>query len=135
MKKADEHDIKIVAQLLFDMYQEVQPTLASKEISLYFSLARKYILNNDVWLDENSNGLFIMKNESIDVLNQKLWNGVAVYIKPSHRKTKLLKSFYDFMFENYDGTIMGFTDVNSEHNKVLMKRHKLLGYVYELNRS
>jgi len=134
MKRASLEDIGIITDMLYSMYQEVNPDLAVKNKEPYQSLANKHLATDDVWLDEEKKGMFIMRDESLDVLNIKIWNGVSVYIKPEFRKTNVLKRFYDFMFDNYEGTIMGYTDVNSEHNMVLKKRHKLLGRVYELNR-
>jgi len=135
MRLATLNDIDNLSKMLYKMYHEVNPTQAKKDTPLYLSLAEKHIENDDVWVDEDFKGFFIMRDETNEVIDQRLWNGVSVYIEPEYRKTKLLKTFYDLMFEKYDGVIMGYTDVNSEHNKVLLKRHQLLGYVYVLNRS
>jgi len=127
-------DKLLLATMLKEMYTELQPE-ASDNFSLYLELAENYLVNAYCFTDEANRGMFIMRDESVSVLPNKLWNGVAVYIKPEYRKTKLLKEFYTYMFKRFEGTIMGYTEVNSEHNKVLLKRHKLLGYVYEINRS
>ena len=135
MIQATQKHISILKELLYKMYHEVSPLLASTDKALYERQARKHLKKDTVWLDDSLMGFFIMRDESIPVLNQTLWNGVSVYIEPQYRNSKMLKNFYEFMFENYKGTIMGFTDVKSEHNKVLSKRHNLLGYVYELKRE
>ena len=46
-----------------------------------------------------------------------------------------IKNMYDFMFDNFDGDIIGMTDIKSEHNDVLTKRHEILGVLYKLKRS
>jgi hypothetical protein len=92
-------------------------------------------LSDKVFIDENKRSLFIMRDVSSPVLNQKLYDGVSVYIKPKFRKTRLLKEMYDFMFDNFDGDIIGMTDIKSEHNEVLTKRHEILGVLYKLKRG
>jgi len=134
MKKATREDIDLVTLMLYDMYTELF-TEASTEKPLYKQLAAKHIEDDEVLLDSKGRGFFIMRDESIEVLNKEVWNGVSVYIYPKYRKTRLLTRFYSYMFNNYSGTILGFTEVHSEHNKVLIKRHKLLGYVYQMRRE
>lgn len=133
MRKATLKDIDFVSDMLFQMYNEVISELMSDDIQKYKELATIYIKENDVWIDNR--GIFVIRDETNPVLKVKMWNGVAVYIKKEYRKTKALKDFYEVMFNNYDGIIMGYTEAKSEHNKVLMKRHKLLGYVYEMERE
>lgn len=133
MKFATLDDTKIVAQYLYDMYMEVDPVDTKDNFDLFLNLATDYIIKDFVIFDNR--GFFIMKDETPIVKKTKIWNGVAVYIKPKFRKGKTLKEFYTFMFINFKGSIMGYTEANSEHNKVLLKRHKLLGYVYEMYRS
>lgn len=124
----------LLASFLKAMYNELQPDSA-KDFQPYVDMAEKYLANDYCFTDNKHRGMFIMKDESVPALPTRLWNGVAVYIKPEYRKSRLLKEFYAYMFDNFKGTIMGYTEVNSEHNKVLLKRHNLLGYVYEMNRS
>jgi hypothetical protein len=122
IKKATLDDVKVITEMLYAMYHEVSP-----------EIALNHILNDYVYFDNR--GFFIVKDETLPIHNKKFWNGVSVYVKPEFRASKALKEYYDVLFNTFEGTIMGFTEVNSLHNKVLMKRHKLLGYVYELNRS
>ena len=133
MQRAKLSDVDIIAEYLRSMYLELDPEDTIDDWELFKSLASNYIYSSYVFWD--SRGFFIVKEETPIVKRTTLWNGVAVYIKPEFRKSKALKEYYSFMFANFEGTIMGFTEVNSEHNKVLLKRHKLLGYVYGLNRQ
>lgn len=133
MQVAKLSNVDLIADMLRAMYLELDPVDTIDDWELFRSLASNYIYTANVVFDHR--GFFIMKEETPIVKRTPLWNGVAVYIKPEFRKTKALKEYYTYMFENFKGSIMGFTEVNSEHNKVLLKRHKLLGYVYELHRS
>lgn len=133
MRFATSNDIDKVAELLRAMYIEVSPTDTIDNLELFKQLALSYLEKAFIIIDER--GFFIVQDETPIVKKTKIWNGVAVYIKPEFRKTTALRDFYNFMFNTFAGTIMGFTEANSEHNKVLLKRHKLLGYVYELYRS
>jgi len=135
MRKATSSDLEEISKMLHDMYNEVQPLIASQEIQKYKELTKQHFKNDFVYIDEDNRSVLIMRDVSSPVLKQKLYDGVSVYIKPQYRKTKLLKEMYDFMFKNFQGTIVGYTDVNSEHNDVLIKRHKLLGYFYEIYRG
>jgi hypothetical protein len=67
-------------------------------------------------------------------MKKRIYNGIRVYIKPKYRKGRLLKQFYDIMFETFDGEIWGMTEAHSEHIKVLDKRHTLVAKVYKLER-
>ena len=127
--------IEEISKMLFLMYNEVQPEKASQDLDKYTTLANKHIMKDFVFIDEENRGFFIMRDISSPVLDEKLYDGVSVYIKPEFRKTRLLKDMYEFMFKNFDGDIIGYTDINSEHNKVLTKRHQALGILYKLNRK
>lgn len=133
MQVAKLSNVDLIADMLRAMYLELDPVDTIDDWELFRSLASNYIYTANVIFDHR--GCFVMKEETPIVKRTPLWNGVAVYIKPEFRKTKALKEYYTYMFEHFKGSIMGFTEVNSEHNKVLLKRHKLLGYVYELHRS
>ncbi len=135
MRKASLLDLKEISEMLYKMYNEVQPLIASQEIKKYEELTKQHLKNDFVFIDEDNRSVLIMRDVSSLVLDQKLYDGVSVYIKPQYRKSKLLKEMYSYMFKNFKGTIVGYTDVNSEHNDVLIKRHKLLGYFYEINRG
>lgn len=124
----------ILATMLKAMYKELFND-ASDDIKLYIDIAEKHIKEDYVFSNPCYNGFYIMKDITIPVLPTKRWDGVAVYIKPEKRNTKLLNMFYDHMFSNFEGDIIGFVEPESNHLKVLQKRHALLGYVYKLNRS
>jgi len=132
MRKASFDDINNLSQMLLNMYNDVSPEIASKDIKEYVKLSKKHLEKDDVWIDER--GFFIMRDETLNVLDIEIWNGVSVYVKPEYRNTKALKDFYEVMFKNYNGAIMGYTEKSSKHNAVLLKRHNLMGYVYALNR-
>lgn len=135
MRKATFDDIREISKMLYFMYNEVQPELASQDMKKYEILAKEHLKHDFVFIEDSNKSLLIMRDVSISVLDQKMYDGVSVYIKPKYRKTKLLKQMYSFMFKNFKGTIVGYTDINSEHNNVLVKRHKLLGFFYEINRG
>jgi len=118
--------------LLKAMYFELDSSAYKEDITSWLALASMHLERDIVILDHR--GFFIMREETLPINKERIWNGVSVYIKPEFRKSKALKEYYKYMFDNFNGTILGFTEVNSEHNKVLLKRHKLLGYVYGLNR-
>ncbi len=137
MRKATIKDLHEISKMLFLMYREIQPELATKNINRYVLLAREHLESEKdfVFIDEENRGIFIMRDVSSIILDKKMYDGVSIYIMPEYRKTKLLKEMYEYMFKNFNGIIIGFTDVNSQHNSVLMKRHKLMGYVYEINKT
>lgn len=133
MRLATIDDVTTLSLMLFKMYSEVSPTEYSNSIASYEELAKLHLTNDIVIIDHR--GFFIMRNETLPVNKEPIWNGVSVYIKEEYRNTRALKDYYKYMFENFKGRIFGFTDVNSLHNKVLLKRNRLLGFVYEINRS
>ena len=132
MKVANQSDSYTLALLLKDMYFELDSDSYVEDLNLWLDLANLHIKKDTVLID--SRGFFILRDETLPVHKEKVWNGVAVYVKPEFRNSKALKDYYKFMFSNFKGTILGFTEINSLHNKVLLKRHKLVGYVYVLNR-
>lgn len=143
MKNLKDSDIIIEAtsqntlelsKMLYEMYNEVQPLKATKDIKKYEKLLQEHLENDLVFIDSKNRGFFIMRDISIPVIDEVMWEGVSVYIKPEFRKTKLLSKMYKYMFKNFIGDIIGFTDYNSNHNEILQKRHDILGIVYILNR-
>jgi len=134
MREATIKDTDVVSKMLYNMYNEVQPKLASHDIKKYISLFKEHLKNDFVYIDKQNRGFFIVRDVTSPVIKRKMYDGVSVYIKPEYRKTRVLKDMYDFMFKTFDGTIIGYTDINSEHNKVLQKRHETLGFIYKLNR-
>jgi len=133
--KATIEDIHTVATLLKELYNEIEPELSSKEYGLYLELGTDHLLDDIVYIYGGDKALFIMRDVSSPVIDKQMWDGVSVYIRPEYRNSTILKELYDYMFKHFDGTILGFVEPNSKHYKVLQKRHKLLGYVYQLNRS
>lgn len=133
MLKANIKDINIISSYLRSMYLELDKEDTIDDIELFNILAMDYIKNTIVMFDNR--GLFILKDETPIVKKTSIWNGVSVYIKPEFRHTKCLKDFYKVMFSCVKGIIMGYTHKDSKHNKVLLKRHNLLGYVYQLERN
>ena len=132
IRKATQKDLTLVAKLLKAMYTELK---ASEELYLdkFEELAQHHLANDDVWLYKTY-ALYIMRDETPCVYKVKQWNGVSVYILPERRKGTILARLYKHMFNHYKGVIMGFTEVASPHNEVLLKRHELLGHVYKMRR-
>ena len=135
MRKATLDDLTELSKMLFIMYNEVQPDLASSDLNKYTLLAREHLEKDFVFIDEDARSMFIVRDASIPVLEDKIYDGVSVFIHQEFRKTKLLSQMYDYMVKQFTATIIGCTDVKSQHNKVLMKRHNLVGYTYVLNRT
>lgn len=133
LKIATINDIEIIATYLRAMYLEVDEADTLDDLDLFRELATQYISSTIVMF--NNMGFFILKDETPIVKKTKIWNGVAVYIKPEFRHTKCLQNFYITMFTLVEGDILGFTHKDSRHNKVLLKRHTLLGYVYKMERN
>lgn len=133
MTQATENDVDIIASYLRHMYLELDEEDTIDCLNLFRQLALSYISSSIVMF--NNKGFFILKDETTIVKKTKIWNGISVYIKPEFRHTKCLSEFYKIMFSLVDGTIMGFTEINSTHNKILLKRHSLLGYVYKMERK
>ena len=112
MRKAILDDLSELSKMLFIMYNEVQPELASKNINKYVLLAREHLEKDFVFIDEDNRGMFIVRDVSLIVLKDKIYDGVSVFIYEEFRKSKLLIQMYDYMFKTFKGTIIGFTDVN-----------------------
>lgn len=125
--------LELVSTMLYSMYTEVEPELASKSFPDYVELGKEHLKNDDVYLYEDK-AMFIMRDISSPVINRQMWDGVSVYIRPNYRNTKILSELYKYMFDNYQGTIIGFVEPNSKHYNIVSKRNKLMGYLYQLNR-
>ena len=139
IQEATKSDLFIVAEMLQAMYLEMRPDYAVEEFNIYVGeVLRCY---NDpkqtIFIDSSYRGFFIMQDETEPMTpGMKVYQGTRVYIKPEFRKSKLLKTFYEAMFEHYpDGDILGVTIVGSEHIQVLNKRHELIANVYKLRRN
>ena len=134
MKIIKLKDKEILAKFLKDMYDELFDN-NSQDLKVYVEMADRYIKDCFVFTDENYKGFYIIKDSTIPALPIKRWEGLAVYIKPEYRKTKLLANFYNHMFKSFEGDILGFVEPSSDHLNVLKKRHTLVGHIYILNRS
>ncbi len=129
----DLNAIVTASALLKDMYVEVYGDNCSKNDSEYLD----YIMDHpNVFIGENNDCLLLVKDATPTLLLEgKLWDGEAVYIVPEKRKSKLLYAMYQFMFDTFEGSIVGMVSPGSEHDSVVAKRGKLLGTMYTFNKE
>ncbi len=131
-------DVPAVAGMMFLMYKELFPEHCSTDNSVFIKeVIKHYVSDTDtVYVDSDHRGFFIVRNETEPMApTLERYNGIRVYIKPEHRKTNLLAQFYDRLFTDFPtGEILGITEIESEHIKVLDKRHTLIAKMYRLNR-
>jgi len=136
IKIATKDDILFIATMMMALYKEVQPDHYSRDIDVYISQVIKHmhLPTDTVYVAEG--GFFIVRDETEPMApTLHRYNGIRVYIDPAYRHSSLLARFYDRLFTDYtDGDILGVTEINSEHIKVLDKRHTLIAKVYRLNR-
>ena len=132
-------DLDMIAKMMRAMYLEVQPTHSVYNILPYINEVRKCFRDpkQTIYVDEEYRGFFIVVDETEAMTpTLPIFNGTRVYITSEHRQSRLLAQFYDRLFTDFnEGIIIGVTDINSKHIKVLDKRHSLIAKVYELNRS
>ena len=136
IKIADKDDILYIAVMMMALYKEIQPSHYSKNIDVYISQVVKHMSMPSDTVYVAKGGFFIVRDETEPMApTLRRYNGIRVYIDPDHRKGSLLARFYDRLFTDFpDGEILGITEINSEHIKVLDKRHTLIAKVYRLNR-
>ena len=138
VRKAEERDLPELAQMLWEMTSELWPDDASDNSDIYESVMRDHLqtFRDTVFVDDDYRGFFIIREETEPITpTRRVFNGIRVYIRPKYRHSRLLKSFYDKMFEEYpEGEIWGITEAHSDHIKVLDKRHTLVAKVYKLER-
>ena len=131
-------DVENLADMLQDMTRELWPEYAHPDLDTYRREILKHIWSKKdyVFIDDDYRGFFIVRDETEPITpDRKIINGLRVFIKPEYRKSRLLKDFYDIMFEAFpDYEIWGLTEYHSEHNKVLLKRHEPVAIVYKLKR-
>jgi len=138
IRLAHENDVVMLAGMLRDLYKELQPAHYSKDLVVYIDQMYKHFESavDTVYVEDNYGGFFIVRDETepmAPTLNR--YNGIAVYIRPESRHSSLLARFYKRLFEDFpNGEILGQTEINSEHIKVLDKRHTLIAKVYRLQR-
>jgi hypothetical protein len=134
---AQLEDVGHLAKMMMSMYKELQPDYASNDDMVYRQSIIDSIVNPLETVYVHEHGFFIVRDETepmMPTLNR--YNGIRVYIEPEHRKGFLLASFYKRLFNDFpDGDILGMTESNSEHIKVLDKRHIEVARIYILKRS
>ena len=127
-----------IAMMMKAMATELYPEHASWDDNVYWDETFKCMEDSDysVFVDDELRGFFIVKDDHDPIFPTiKRYIGTKVYIAPSHRKGRLLRQFYDKLFEEFpDGDILGLTEINSEHIPVLNKRHEHIANVYKLKR-
>ena len=88
------------------------------------------------YIGENDECLLLMKETTPKLLiGSRLWDGEAVYVIPEMRKGKTLYSMYQFMFNNFEGEIVGLVAPGSEHTDIVAKRGRYIGSAYTFNRD
>jgi len=136
---ATENDFVTIALMMRDMYQELMPDDAVDDprAYLYEVIRHNHSSKDTIYVDDESRGFFIVRDETEPMApTLHRYNGIRVYIRPEHRHGSLLARFYKQLFKDFpDGDILGVTEIESQHIKVLDKRHTLIAKVYKLNRS
>lgn len=137
IRLANISDLQTVSEMMMAMYIELMPEYCSQDIHDYRKATIEHLCNPKEWIYIADGGFFVVRDETEDIAPLfKRYNGVRVYIQPEHRHTSLLARFYKRLFKDFpDGEILGMTEINSEHIKVLDKRHDLIAKVYRLKRS
>jgi len=89
----------------------------------------------EVHFDER--GFIVMSNISSPLLvdQPKQWLGEIVYIKPKFRKTRALSDYYSYMFDNFEGEILGMVEVGTDHMPVVAKRGREIGRLFTFNKN
>lgn len=134
---AELSDLPRLALMLRELYREITPDHASEDLHDYRQVIMEHLLDDRDYVYVADGGFFIVRDET-EIIAPTLhrFNGLKVYIEPEHRHSSLLANFYKRLFEDFpDGDILGMTEIDSEHIKVLDKRHTLIAKVYKLERS
>lgn len=133
---ADINDLTELAEMMMALYMELMPEHCSLEILDYKRAVLEHLCSSKEWVYIADGGFFVVRDETEFIAPTfKRYNGVRVYIKPEHRHSSLLARFYNRLFEDFpDGEILGMTEINSEHIRILDKRHDLIAKVYKLKR-
>lgn len=137
IKIAEYKDVTEIAKMMRELYQELQPAHATSDINVYFKDALDSLIKDtDTTYIEKGKGFFTVRNETEPMTpTLERYNGIRVYIYPEHRNSSLLARFYDRLFKDFpNGEILGVTEINSEHIRVLDKRHTLIAKMYRLKR-
>ena len=133
---ADMYDLNHLASMLKALYTEMMPDHATTDEMVYRQAIMEHLTDERDTVYVSEHGFFIIRDETEPMApTVRRYNGIRVYIQPEHRHSSLLARFYKRLFNDFpDGEILGMTEINSEHIKVLDKRHDLIAKVYRLNR-
>ena len=138
IREANKTDVGDLAVMLRELYMEMMSEYAMTNINIYRSVIQEHLDDDrDTVYIEESKGFFIVRDETEPMTPElNRYNGIRVYIKPQHRHTRLLANFYKRLFEDFpNGDILGSTEIDSPHIRVLDKRHSCIAKVYKLKRS
>ena len=125
--------VSTASRLLRDMYIELHGEECSTDILDYKRYIHQY---EHAYIGDQCECLLLMKDITPKLLvSTKLWDGEAVYIIPEKRKGRTLAKMYDFMFDNFEGDIVGMVHPDSEHDAVVAKRGNYIGTVYSFNKQ
>jgi len=137
IKIADLNDLNKLSSMMMALYIEMTPEHAVTDEHIYRLEVMRHLTDNRDTVYVAEHGFFIVRDETepmAPTLNR--YNGIRVYIEPEHRHSRLLANFYKRLFKDFPhGDILGMTEIESEHIKVLDKRHTLIAKVYKLKRS
>ena len=139
IRKANIDDVLALASMMHKMYIEVYPDYAVEDSTPYIVEVVKCIYDpkQTIFIEDDMKGFFIVVDETEAMTPElKVYNGTRVYIQKECRNGRVLKEFYDTIFDKYpDGDILGLTVITSEHIKVLDKRHTRVANLYKLKRN
>jgi len=130
-------EILKLAEMIHALYAELDPLHVSGTPRVFIDEAVRCLEDPKQFVHITDKGFFIVVDETEAMTPTKLvYNGTRVYVKPEFRNGRVLKEFYDIMFDKFpNGTIVGVTDINSKHIAVLEKRHTRIANVYKLERN
>ncbi len=136
IKEANETNTIALATMLKDMMDEVFVGKSASCLSVYVTYIEEALNSSTKWLfiDTDNRGFFMVVNdtETITPLLHRYF-ATKVYIKPEHRKSRLLAEFYDTLYDRFD-EVVGVTEIGSEHIAVLEKRQERIANVYRIKR-
>jgi len=139
IRLATVSDLLQIAIMLKLMYEEVFADKASSNLHDYVVEVMKVYTdaNKYIFVDDELNGFFMVESaHSILTPTIHRMEATNIYIYPAKRHSKLLYHFYEKLFDTFPTSeIIGVTEANSEHIKVLDKRHKLVSKVYSIKRT
>ncbi len=132
-------DTTTIAIMLKHMARELFPEEATDDDRVYWDEVFKYMQDDAVYIfiDNLDRGFFMVKEDTDPIYpKMKRYLTVQVFIYEEYRKGRVLKTFYDKLFETFtEGEILGLTEAHSDHIPVLDKRHTHIANLYRLERS